>query len=115
MAGAAENRARRVVDCEAALGMFDLHHRRADDRRRQRQLPVGPITWYHEQMSNASGGTTKRKRPAGAGVQIQVRLQPEQLADIDAWIETRSHPMTRPEAIRQLALAKARHDLDTGD
>jgi hypothetical protein len=44
-----------------------------------------------------------------------VRLQPDQLADIDAWIATRTHPMTRPEAIRQLALAKARVDLDGGD
>jgi hypothetical protein len=42
-------------------------------------------------------------------------MQPDQLADIDAWIATRSHSMTRPEAIRQLALAKARVDLDGGD
>jgi hypothetical protein len=42
-------------------------------------------------------------------------MQPDQLADIDAWIVTRPHPVTRPEAIRQLALAKARKDLDTGD
>lgn len=44
-----------------------------------------------------------------------VRMTPEDLADIDAWIATRAHPMTRPEAIRQLALAKARVDLDGGD
>jgi hypothetical protein len=42
-------------------------------------------------------------------------MRPDQLADIDAWISTRTHPMTRPEAIRQLALAKARVDLDGGD
>jgi hypothetical protein len=57
----------------------------------------------------------KRTRPPGPGTQIEVLLEPEQLADIDAWIATRSHPMTRPEAIRQLALAKARVDLDGGD
>lgn len=56
-----------------------------------------------------------KKRAPGPGAQIQVRMQPDQLADIDAWIATRSHPMTRPEAIRQLALAKARVELDGGD
>jgi hypothetical protein len=46
---------------------------------------------------------------------VSVPLQPNELADIDAWIATRTHPMTRPEAVRQLALAKARVDLDGGD
>lgn len=44
-----------------------------------------------------------------------VRLQPDQLADIDAWIATRTEKLSRPEAIRRLALFKARHDLDGGD
>ena len=60
--------------------------------------------------------TNRGGRPAsGKGTPILVRLQPDQLADIDAWIATRAHPMTRPEALRQLALAKARIDLDGGD
>lgn len=60
--------------------------------------------------------SVKRGRPAtGRGETIGVDLEPTELADIDAWIATRSHPMTRPEAIRQLALAKARVDLDGGD
>jgi hypothetical protein len=46
---------------------------------------------------------------------VSVPLQPNELADIDAWIATRTNSMTRPEAIRQLALAKARVDLDGGD
>ncbi len=66
-------------------------------------------------MPNATGDNTKRKRPLQTGTLVGVRLQPDQLADIDAWIATRAHPMTRPEAIRQLALAKARVDLDGGD
>ena len=56
-----------------------------------------------------------RSKTTDAGQLIGVRLLPDQLADIDAWIATRTHPMTRPEAIRQLALAKARVDLDGGD
>jgi hypothetical protein len=62
-------------------------------------------------------GKRGRGRPVttGTGQTIGVRMLPDQLADIDAWIATRSHPMTRPEAIRQLALTKARGDLDGGD
>lgn len=46
----------------------------------------------------------KRKGPAptGKGTPVMVRLQPEQLAALDAWIERRELPVTRPEAIRAL-------------
>jgi hypothetical protein len=54
-------------------------------------------------------------RPAGRGQTIGVRMQPDEIADIDAWIATRAHKLTRPEAIRQLALTRARIDLDSGD
>ena len=46
----------------------------------------------------------KRGRPpTGKGTQVQVRLQPKQLAKLDAWIKRQPKPKpTRPEAIRQL-------------
>lgn len=37
---------------------------------------------------------------------IGVRLQPDQLAALDAWIAAQDKPLTRPEAIR-LILEKA--------
>jgi hypothetical protein len=46
---------------------------------------------------------------------IAVTLRLDELADIDAWIATRAHKLSRPEAIRTLALAKARLELDSGD
>jgi hypothetical protein len=51
----------------------------------------------------ATGDITRRKRPAQTGELIGVRLQPEQLDALDAWIER--HPeanLTRPEAIKRL-------------
>ena len=66
-------------------------------------------------MPISVGDNTKRKRASQTGQLIGVRLQPEQLADIDAWISTRTEKLTRPEAIRRLALAKARVELDSGD
>jgi hypothetical protein len=62
--------------------------------------------------------TNKDVAPSGATPQyetIDVPLRPDELADVDAWIATRTHRLTRPEAIRELALAKARIDLDSGD
>jgi hypothetical protein len=38
--------------------------------------------------------------PTGKGTQIQVRLQPDQLTGLDAWIEKQEIKPTRPEAIR---------------
>ncbi len=46
---------------------------------------------------------------------IAVVLRLDELADLDAWIATRTHKLSRPEAIRDLALAKARIELDAGD
>jgi len=48
-------------------------------------------------------GTIKRGRgrPAtGRGESINVRLQPDQLAALDAWIAHQPAPPSRPEAIR---------------
>jgi hypothetical protein len=54
--------------------------------------------------SSISDGTKKRGRPptTGKGVQIGVRLQPDQLAALDAWIKTDAPGASRPEAIRRI-------------
>ena len=46
----------------------------------------------------------KRGRPArgGRGEGVLVRLQPDRLAAVDAWIAKQNAPMTRPEAIRAM-------------
>lgn len=52
--------------------------------------------------------TIKSKgRPAtGKGLPVQVRLQPDQLAALDAWIAKLPDPKpSRPEAIRQALIA----------
>lgn len=42
-------------------------------------------------------------KPTGKGTPIQVRLQPEQLAALDAWIVDQEEPRpSRPEAIRRI-------------
>jgi hypothetical protein len=41
--------------------------------------------------------------PTGKGTLIGVRLQPEQLASLDAWISHQPDKLSRPEALRQLA------------
>ncbi len=53
----------------------------------------------------------KRRGPAptGVGVPVMVRVQPDQLARLDAWIKRQppdpktGKPLTRPEALRILA------------
>ena len=56
----------------------------------------------------------KRRGPAptGKGTPVQVRLQPKQLAALDAWVKRQPKPTpTRPEAIRrliELGLSKAK-------
>jgi hypothetical protein len=40
--------------------------------------------------------------PTGKGLPVQVRLQPSQLAALDAWIAEQTAPLTRPEAIRAM-------------
>lgn len=47
----------------------------------------------------------KRRGPAptGKGVPIMLRLQPDQLAALDHWIEQQPDPKpTRPEAVRRI-------------
>jgi hypothetical protein len=47
----------------------------------------------------------KKKRgpaPTGKGVQVVVRLQPDPLAALDAWVVKQKDEPTRAEAIRRL-------------
>jgi hypothetical protein len=54
-------------------------------------------------IKSTSDNTTPRwKRSAVKGTLIGVRLQPFQLAALDAWIDKQSAPLTRPEAIRAM-------------
>jgi hypothetical protein len=48
--------------------------------------------------------TRKRRGPAptGKGTLVGVRLQPDRLAAVDAWIAKQNATMTRPEAIRAM-------------
>jgi hypothetical protein len=52
-------------------------------------------------MAQSTGDNTK-KRAAQKGTLIGVRLQPDQLAKLDAWIGQLPDAHTRPEAIRRL-------------
>jgi hypothetical protein len=54
-------------------------------------------------IKSTSDNTTPRwKRSAVKGTLIGVRLQPSQLAALDAWIDKQDGPLTRPEAIRAM-------------
>lgn len=56
-----------------------------------------------EIMSRASSDIKSAKRPGQSGTPIMLRLQPAQLAALDAWIEGQAEPRpSRPEAIRQI-------------
>src|SRR3546814_11265425 len=74
------------MDMVLRKGYYGTSHDRSPcDRFRsgsgwKRQLPLGPISCYHEPMAKATGDNTKRKRPAQTGQLIGVRLQPDQLA-----------------------------------
>jgi hypothetical protein len=65
-------------------------------------------------MSNTTN-MKRRGRPAtGKGESINVRLQPDQLAALDAWIVQQAVPPSRPEAIRH-ALAEFLSGADAVD
>jgi len=53
--------------------------------------------------------TSQKKRgpaPTGKGLPVTVRLQPDQLAALDAWIASQPNPVSRPEAIRMVLTEK---------
>lgn len=47
-------------------------------------------------------GKSKRGRPRTDATPVMVRLQPDQLAALDAWREAQPGTPSRPEAIRTL-------------
>jgi hypothetical protein len=55
-------------------------------------------------MAKKAAQPQKKREPpaAGKGTAVQVRMQPDELAAIDAWIASRGERRKRPEAIRQL-------------
>src|ERR1700721_3518176 len=55
-------------------------------------------------MKRKTGITKKRRGPAptGKGTLVGVRLQPDRLAAVDAWIAKQNATRTRPEAIRAM-------------
>jgi hypothetical protein len=54
-------------------------------------------------MSKAVTASRKRGRPTVGSLNIGVRVPPDQLAALDAWIAKQPDPKpSRPEAIRQL-------------
>lgn len=62
-------------------------------------------------IKDAMDGQTLKSRkrgpaPTGVGVPVLVRLQPDQLAALDSWIETKAFDMSRPEAIRLILKEK---------
>ena len=66
-------------------------------------FPSGRSRVITKTMTQATGDNTKTRRPDQAGVLIGVRLQPEQLARLDAWISPhQGQCLSRPEAIRRL-------------
>lgn len=65
--------------------------------------------------ARAGAGQEPAASPEPQEETIAVVLRPDELADVDAWIATRTRKLSRPEAIRELALAKARIELDAGD
>jgi hypothetical protein len=45
---------------------------------------------------------TKKQRAEAPGTMVGVRLQPDQLAAVDAWIKHQPDTLSRPEAVRRL-------------
>jgi hypothetical protein len=74
---------------------------RTDDRKHH--LPFGPPLWYHGFMRKQIVHPWKKRGPppTGKGTQIQVRIQPALLAELDDW-KAKHGILTRPEAIRRL-------------
>lgn len=56
-------------------------------------------------MSDASSDIRSQKRPGQSGTPVMVRVQPDLLAAVDAFIAERAdygEALTRPEAVRRL-------------
>jgi hypothetical protein len=57
---------------------------------------------YSMKSINNIGKKRGRGRPATDATPVLVRLQPDRLAAIDAWIKKQGRPLTRPDAIRAM-------------
>jgi hypothetical protein len=57
---------------------------------------------YSMKSINNIGKKRGRGRPATDATPVLVRLQPDRLAAIDAWIKKQDRPLTRPDAIRAM-------------
>lgn len=56
-------------------------------------------------MSTQETVTARKRRgpkPTGKGVNVGVRLQPDQMTALDAWIGRQADEPSRPEAMRRL-------------
>ena len=74
--------------------------------REVRASPQGQLLWYHLNTNETTyNGTTKEEddTPTGKGTQVQVRLQPKQLARLDAWIRNQADLPTRLVGRAQIA------------
>ena len=72
-------------------------------RRRLQPLPrlaISNIIYLMPSISNIK--KRGRGRPATGATPVMVRVQPDQLAALDAWIEKQREARSRPEAIREL-------------
>lgn len=59
-----------------------------------------------ENMTGTSSAKARRRgRPPVGSTQLSVRLTPAQLARLDAWIAQQPGNVSRPEALRRLAIA----------
>ena len=56
-------------------------------------------------MTIPDNNKAKRGRPAVNSTFVGVRLPPDALAALDAWIARRAEPVSRPEAIRHILAA----------
>jgi len=53
-------------------------------------------------VSPSSSDNRNASRPGQSGQFVGVRLQPDDLAALDAWIADQADPPSRPEAMRRL-------------
>jgi hypothetical protein len=92
-----------VLSTRSALGMGAVLARvRAEEE--ARNFPSACFCVNTVRMKRQTVITKKRRGPppTGKGTLVGVRLQPDRLAAVDAWITKQNARMTRPEAIRAM-------------
>ena len=68
---------------------------------RELALPFGSITSYQLLTMIAIAGPRKRGRPPTGWTQVGVKMAPDDLELLDAWIAANGE-MSRPEALRKI-------------